>query len=82
MRVADGEPDLLRALHQQHFIDHGDDSLRSDLREELGELGIGQSARVRLIRQLAERLELNAVELGLGDDLAVHLHEHLLEDFG
>ena len=45
-------------------------------------LGVGQPARVGLIRQLAERGELNPLELGLGDDLAVHLHEHLLEDLG
>ena len=82
LRVADREPHLLRALHQQHLIDHGDDGLRGDLREELGQLGIGQAARVGLVRQLAKRRELNPVKLGLRDDFAVHLHEHLLEDLG
>ena len=43
-----------------------DDSLRCDLREELGKLGIGQSTRVRRILQLAKRVELNAVELASG----------------
>ena len=38
--------------------------------------------RIGLIRQLAERRELNPLELGLGDDLAVHLDEHLLENLG
>ena len=82
LRVADGQRHLFRALHQQHLVDHRDDGLRGDLGKDLRELGIGQAARIGLVLQLAKRRKLNLMELGLGDDFAVHLHEHLLEDLG
>ena len=36
----------------------------------------------RLLAHLAERRDLAVLEVGLGEDLAVHLDEDLLDDFG
>ena len=79
--VAHDQAHLFGALHQQHFIDNGHDSLWRDLREELGNLGIGHPARIACVGQFSNRGELNSMELGLRDDFAVHLNQYLLENF-
>ena len=49
--------------------------------EHPAELGVGRVAlRIELLAHLAKRLHLPLLEIGLGEDLAVHFHEDLLDD--
>jgi hypothetical protein len=81
--VADAVAELLAALQQQHLVDDVDDQLRRDLVERLAKLGVGRRAlQVDLLPLLAQDADLTLLELALREDLAVHLDEDLLEDFG
>ena len=67
-------------LHQQQLVDGVDDELRRDLRRAPS----SAPRRFRAHRRCAgaERRDLALFELGLREDLAVHLHEDLLDDLG
>ena len=81
--VAHLEPELLAALHEEHLVDGVDDDARRDLVEHLAQrdvvLHVG-GVDVRVVG--AQRRHLQLLDVGLGEDLAVHLHEHLLDDLG
>ena len=70
--------ELLAALHHQHLVDGVDDHGRRDFGERLLQRRVAVGTQVRVL--LAERRDLARFEIGLGDDLAVHLHQHLLDD--
>ena len=78
--VAHRVAELFAALHHQHFVDGVDDHLRRDFRERLLQRRVAVGPQVRVL--LPERGDLPLLEIGLGDDLAVHLDEHLLDDVG
>ena len=79
--VAQRVAELLAALHDEHLVDRVDHDLRRDLVERLAELGVVRVAlQVDRLPLLAERGNLTLFEIGLGEDLAVHLHENLLDD--
>ena len=82
--VGEREAQLLAALQQQHLVDRVDEDLRRHLGERLLQLVVVlRVARVRLpCSSGADGRDLPLLELGLGEDLAVHLHEHLLDDLG
>ena len=81
--VAHRVAELLAALDEQHLVDHVDDQLRRHIVEHLPELGVGRvGLQIRLLPHLAERGDLAGFEVGLGEDLAIHLDENLLDDFG
>ena len=67
--------ELLAALEQQHLVDGVHQEVGRDFRDGLLQLLVGH-----LLRALAQRRDLARLELGLGDDLAVHLDQDLLED--
>ena len=75
---------LLAELQQQQLVDRLDEDPRRDLGEHLLQLLVVlQRLGVDvLVHPLAERGDLPGLELGLGDDVAVHLHQHLLDDLG
>ena len=72
--------ELLAALDHQHLVDGFDDDLRRDIGEGLLQRRVAIGAQVRLL--LPKRRDLPLLEVGLGDDLAVHLDQDLLEDIG
>ena len=75
--------ELLAALHEQQLVDGVDHDLRRDLVERLPQLRVGRIAlQIDLLARLPQRRDLALLELGLGEDLAVHLHEDLLDDLG
>ena len=57
--------------------------LRRDLVERLAELlRCSAALEIHLLTPLAQRHNLTLLEVGLREDLAVHLDENLLDDFG
>ena len=79
--VAHGVAQFLAALREQQFVDGVDDHLRRHLTEHLGERRV-IAAQPAHFRPLTKRGDLPLLEIGLGDDLAVHAHENLLDDVG
>ena len=80
--VAELVAELFAALDEQHLVDRVDHDLRRDLVERLAQLDVvGIALQVDLLALLAQRGDLALLEIGLGEDLAVHLHENLLDDF-
>ena len=75
---AHGEPELPAALHHQQLVHGIDDHGGRDFRQRALQGGIAVGAEVGVA--LAQGRDLARLEIGLGDDLAVHLHEHLLDD--
>src|SRR5439155_19238498 len=74
---------LAAALYDEHVVDDVDNELRRDLVERLPELRVGLLAlEVDLLTTLTQRLDLYVFEIGLGEDLAVHLDEDLFDDVG
>ena len=73
--VGDLVAELLAALEQQQFVDGVHQDVGRDRRNRLLQLLVGH-----LLRALAKRRDLAVLELGLGDDLAVHLDQDLLDD--
>ena len=58
-------------------------SLRRDLVERLAQLRVARVAlQIDLLAHLPQRRDLPLLEIGLGEDLAVHLDEDLLDDLG
>ena len=84
LRVAQGVAELLAALHDEHLVDRVHEDLRRDFVERLPELVVVRVAlEVDLLAlQLAQPGDLALLEVRLREDLAVHLHENLLDDFG
>ena len=71
--------ELAATLDEQQLVDGRQDEVRRDFGDRLPQL----RARRRYVAELgavAQLGHLPLLELGLGDDLAVDLHEHLLED--
>ena len=55
--------------------------LGRDVLEHLAKFRIARlGCRVDLLAERAKRRDLPRLELGLGENLAIHLHEHLLDD--
>ena len=68
------------ALDEEHFVDGVDQQLGCHVVEhpaQLGVVGLG----IDDVPGLAEGGDLAVLEVGLGEDLAVHLHDDLLDDF-
>ena len=75
--------ELLAALHHQHFVDGADQQAGRDFVERFAQLGAALVGRqVDGLAFLAQRLHLPGFKIALGQDLAIHLHEHLLDDLG
>ena len=82
--IGDVNAFFLAKLQQQHLVDCVDENLRRDLRDHLLQRlvvlhRLGIDSRVD---PAAERGNLLGLELGLGQDVAIDLHEDLLEHFG
>ena len=69
---------LAAALDEQQLVNGVDDDVGRDVDERLLQLGVGARPEVRVA--LPQRGDLPLLELGLGDDVAVHLHQNLFED--
>ena len=77
-------PELLASLDDEHFIDHADDEVGCHIVEHLAELRIGRIAlQIDLLAKLLpKRGDLACLEVALREDLAVDLHQNLLDHFG
>jgi hypothetical protein len=74
---------LLALLHDQDLVDGVDDDLRGHLVEGLLQLGVVLEVERTGVPVLgAQRLDLALFDLALGQDVAVDLHDDLLEDLG
>jgi hypothetical protein len=70
--------ELLAALDHQHLVDGVDDDGGRHFGKGCPQRGVAIGPQVGIL--LAQRRDLARFELGLGDDLAVHLHQDLLDD--
>ena len=77
-------PELLPSLHHEHFIDDGHDEIRCHLVEHLAELRIGRIAlQIDLLAELLPKGgDLTRLEVAFRENLAVYLHQNLLDHFG
>ena len=81
--VAELVAELLASLHDEHLIDGVDHDLRRDFVERLAELLVALVAfQIDLLAALPQRRNLQLLEVGFREDLAVHLHQNLLDDLG
>ena len=77
--VAETQPLLAAELHDEQLVDGVDQQLRRDFGDRLLQLLVVlQDFGTDLA--FAERANLPLLELGLGDDVAVHLDQYLLDD--
>ena len=79
--VAHDVAELAAALDEQQLVDGAENQLRRAFRNRLLEFG-AVGGDVLKIGTLPQELDLHPLEIAFGDDVAVHLDEHLLEDFG
>ena len=70
--------ELAAALDDEHFVDHVHHQVGGDLIEQLSQAHVG---RVGILAGLAQGRDLPRLEIRLGEDFAVHLHQDLLDDF-
>ena len=71
-------PELASSLRHQQLVDRVDDQIGRDLVDRLLQRGVvGGLDAFR-----PQHLDLTMLELGFRDDVAVHLHEDLLDDLG
>ncbi len=77
--VAHRPAQLAASLHQQQLVDGRQDQVGRDFRHRLAQLGAGRR-HVPQLGPVAQLGHLPLLELGLGDDVAVHLDQDLLED--
>ena len=73
---------LLPELNEQELVDGFDDQSRRHLGEGFLQLlvvlqRIGSDV---LVQSCSQRRDLTLLQIGLGEDVAVHLHQHLLDD--
>ena len=81
--VGEREAQLLAALQEQQFVDGVAEHLRRHLVEHLAELGVALDILELDVAVLgADGGDLALLEVGLGEDFAVHLHEDLFDDLG
>ncbi len=81
--VAHLEPELAPALDEQQFVDGVDDDARRDLVEHLAQRDVVLQVGRRDVRVAgAQRRHLQLFDVRLGEDLAVDLHQHLLDHVG
>ena len=81
--VGDGQVQFLRALQEQQLVDRLQHDLRRDFVERLAQLRVVLQVRFgHLAVLLAERRDLTLFQVALGEDLAIHLDQDLLDDLG
>ena len=81
--VAQRVAKLAAALHDDHLVDDVDHDLRRDFVQRLAQLLVGRiGLEIDLLPALPQHLDLPLLEIGLGEYLAVHFDENLLDDFG
>jgi len=79
---ADAITQFLAALNDEHLVDNADEQHRRHVGNRFSQLFVALWRReVDLLATRADLGDLPCFEIGLGEDLAVDLHEHLLEDF-
>ena len=82
MLLAQRVAELLPALDDDHLVDRVHHDLRGDVVERLAELHVVRVAlQIDLLPLLAQHGDLALFEIALGEDLAVHLHQDLFDDF-
>ena len=81
--VAQLVTELLAALDQEHLVHGAHEQTRRDLVQRLAQLGVAFfRGEVDVLPLLTQGLDLPRFEVSLGEDLAVHLHQNLLDDLG
>jgi hypothetical protein len=82
--VAQPVPPLLRQLDDQQLVDRVDQNERRDLGQHFFELFVvlDRFGIDVFVDPLTDGGDLPGLELRLRDDVAIHLHEHLLDDLG
>jgi hypothetical protein len=77
--VAHRVAELTAALHEEQPIHRLEDQVRRHLGDCLPQLRAGRR-QVRQCGPVAQLADLTLLELGLGDDVAIHLDDHLFDD--
>src|SRR5262249_34603521 len=81
--VAELVTELPAPLDNQHLVNDANDQLGSDFVKRLAKLSLALVAlQVKLLAPLTERGDLARLEIGLREDLPIHLDQYLLDDVG
>ena len=80
--VADLVPQLFAALNNQHLVDNAHQQDWCHFCDGLAQLFVALRCRqIDLLLALPNFLNLSRFKVAFGEDLSVHLDEHLLQDF-
>ena len=75
------EAELAATLQQQELVDRSNKHFGSGVRDELAALVRTERRGIAPIQSLPDSIAETLLQLGLRDDVAVHFHQDLFDDF-